>query len=29
VKQLERILAVLEIEPAWASAMADWVDADT
>ena len=29
VKQLERILGMLEIEPAWASAMADWIDADT
>jgi general secretion pathway protein K len=29
VKQLERLLAMLEIEPAWASALADWVDADT
>ena len=29
VKQLERILAMLEIEPAWASAMADWIDQDT
>jgi general secretion pathway protein K len=29
VKQLERLLAMLEIEPAWASAMADWVDSDT
>jgi general secretion pathway protein K len=29
VKQLERLLAMLEIEPAWASAVADWVDADT
>lgn len=29
VKQLERLLAVLEIEPAWASAMADWIDEDT
>ena len=29
VKQLERLFAMLEIEPAWASAVADWVDADT
>jgi general secretion pathway protein K len=29
VKQLERLFAMLEIEPAWASALADWVDADT
>jgi general secretion pathway protein K len=29
VKQLERILAVLEIEPMWASAMADWIDQDS
>ena len=29
VKQLERILAMLEIEPAWATAMADWIDRDT
>jgi general secretion pathway protein K len=29
VKQLERILAVLEIEPTWASAMADWIDQDS
>src|SRR5690606_36699459 len=29
VKQLERLLAVLEIEPAWAAAMADWIDEDT
>ncbi len=28
VKQLERILSLLEIEPTWAAAMADWVDAD-
>ena len=28
VEQLERILAMLEIEPTWAAAMADWVDAD-
>jgi general secretion pathway protein K len=29
VKQLERILATLNIEPGWATAMADWIDADT
>ena len=29
VKQLERILAMLEIEPNWATAMADWIDQDT
>jgi len=29
VKQLERILAMLEIEPAWAVAIADWIDQDT
>lgn len=29
VKQLERILVALQIEPAWASTMADWVDQDT
>jgi general secretion pathway protein K len=28
VKQLERILAMLEIEPNWATAMADWIDQD-
>ena len=28
VKQLERILVALEIEPAWATAMADWIDQD-
>jgi len=28
VKQLERILVTLEIEPAWATAMADWIDQD-
>jgi general secretion pathway protein K len=28
VKQLERILTVLNIEPAWATAMADWIDQD-
>ena len=29
VKQLERILSMLDIEPSWASAIADWIDADT
>jgi general secretion pathway protein K len=29
VKQLQRILVALEIEPTWAGAMADWVDLDT
>jgi general secretion pathway protein K len=29
VKQFERILAMLEIEPNWAIAMADWIDQDT
>ncbi len=29
VKQLERMLGMLEIEPTWATAMADWIDADT
>jgi general secretion pathway protein K len=28
VKQLERILALLEIEPSWAAAIADWIDID-
>jgi general secretion pathway protein K len=28
VKQLERILVALDIEPAWASLMADWIDQD-
>src|SRR5512139_1769283 len=28
VKQLERILTMLEIEPTWATAIADWIDAD-
>lgn len=28
VKQLERILAMLQIEPNWATAMADWIDED-
>ena len=29
VEQLGRILEMLEIEPAWAAAIADWVDADS
>jgi len=29
VKQLERILAFLDIEPTWATAIADWIDIDT
>jgi general secretion pathway protein K len=29
VKQLERILVALQIEPSWAAAMADWIDRDT
>jgi general secretion pathway protein K len=29
VKQLERILAALDLEPGWATAMADWIDPDT
>jgi general secretion pathway protein K len=29
IKQFERILAMLEIEPGWATAMADWIDQDT
>ncbi len=28
VKQFERILAMLEIEPTWATALADWIDQD-
>lgn len=28
VKQLERMLAMLEIEPTWATALADWIDED-
>ncbi|HQR24238.1 MAG TPA: type II secretion system minor pseudopilin GspK [Steroidobacteraceae bacterium] len=28
VKQLERVLVTLDIEPKWASAMADWIDED-
>jgi len=29
VAQLERILTLLEIEPSWATAIADWLDTDT
>jgi general secretion pathway protein K len=29
VKQLERILGMLDMEPNWATAMADWIDGDT
>jgi general secretion pathway protein K len=29
IKQLERILAALDIEPSWATTIADWVDQDT
>jgi len=29
IKQFQRILAMLEIEPNWATAMADWIDQDT
>lgn len=29
VKQLERIFSALDIEPTWATAVADWLDADT
>jgi general secretion pathway protein K len=29
LQQLERILAMLEIEPTWATAIADWIDQDT
>jgi general secretion pathway protein K len=29
VKQLERIFSSLDIEPTWATAIADWVDTDT
>ena len=29
VKQLERILSTLDIEPTWATAIADWMDSDT
>lgn len=28
VKQLERILALLDIEPSWATMIADWIDSD-
>jgi general secretion pathway protein K len=28
IKQFERILAMAEIEPAWATMIADWIDAD-
>ena len=28
IKQLERILAMVDIEPTWAAAIADWVDTD-
>jgi general secretion pathway protein K len=28
VKQLERVLAMLGLEPGWATAMADWIDGD-
>jgi general secretion pathway protein K len=28
VKQLERILTMLDIEPTWATAIADWIDSD-
>jgi general secretion pathway protein K len=28
VQQLERILTMLELEPTWAAAIADWIDAD-
>jgi general secretion pathway protein K len=29
IKQFERVLAMLDIEPNWATAMADWIDQDT
>lgn len=29
IQQLERLLTMLEIEPNWAAAMADWIDQDT
>lgn len=29
VKQLERIFSTLDIEPTWATAIADWIDIDT
>ncbi len=28
IKQLERILAMVDVEPTWAAAIADWVDSD-
>jgi general secretion pathway protein K len=28
IKQLERILSMAEVEPTWATAMADWIDSD-
>ena len=28
IKQLERILAMVEVEPTWATMIADWIDAD-
>ena len=28
IQQLERILAMIEIEPSWATTMADWIDQD-
>ena len=28
IRQLERILTMVEVEPTWAAAIADWVDAD-
>jgi general secretion pathway protein K len=28
IKQLERILSMVEVEPTWAVAMADWIDSD-
>lgn len=28
IKQLERILSMVEVEPTWATAMADWIDSD-
>ena len=28
IKQLERILTQIEIEPTWAAAIADWIDPD-
>jgi len=29
IKQFERVLVMLDIEPNWATAMADWIDQDT